>query len=494
MLHGLVRQVEANGVDPIFGAPDWEMTWGERAAIEGLLSLVRPELSIEIGSAQGGSLRRIAAYSGEVHAFDLLAPAPDLLGLAHVHVYAGDRARLLVELLERFVDEDRNVDFVLVDGGHDTEGVCKDVVALLESSSTANTIIVLHNTMNEHVREGIEQASVEGYAKVSAFELDAVPGYLLKEGKFKGELWGGLGIIKTDAGRAPDDRPAGPSHRFPANPALAAPDDLLASERQLLEGRVAEFSRSRSELQNQLHALQAERDQLAGRLARVERIHALWASSKSWTLTRPLRDVAAAMRTRTFVKSLRLLNDTLADTDLSGRYWVWGGLLIGWAREGKPLAHDSSDADFCVLAEDMPRFASAVPALKEAGFAPSARYMTSDGRAMEYDFLRDGARFEFFVMEPVDGRLHYYDFGTDPPTQALASIADQALVPFEFVGRMWRKHADHDAELTAMYGDWRTPDPGWWYMDDVAIVERTVWTRADELQWAGDVGDWAPGA
>jgi hypothetical protein len=141
------------------------------------------------------------------------------------------------------------------------------------------------------------------------------------------------------------------------------------------------------------------------------------------------------------------------------------------------------------LAQDMPRFASAVPALIKAGFAPSLRCITNDGRATEYSFLRDSAKFEFFVLESVDGHLRYYDFGTGPPTQAVASIAEQALVPFEFVGRTWLKHADHEAELTAMYGDWRTPDPDWWWMDDVAIVERTEWTRHDEMQWAGDFGD-----
>ena len=50
---------------------DWQMAPGERAAIEGLLAQIEPALAIEIGTAQGGSLRRIAHYSAEVHAFDL---------------------------------------------------------------------------------------------------------------------------------------------------------------------------------------------------------------------------------------------------------------------------------------------------------------------------------------------------------------------------------------------------------------------------------------
>ena len=47
-----------------------------------------------------------------------------------------------------------------------------------------------------------------------------------------------------------------------------------------------------------------------------------------------------------FEKNLVLLNDVLQSTPLAGRLWVLGGVLIGWAREGRVLAHDSHDADF----------------------------------------------------------------------------------------------------------------------------------------------------
>ena len=49
----------------------WQMEPGERAALEGLLCEVRPNLSIEIGTAEGASLRLLAKYSGHVHSFDL---------------------------------------------------------------------------------------------------------------------------------------------------------------------------------------------------------------------------------------------------------------------------------------------------------------------------------------------------------------------------------------------------------------------------------------
>ncbi|MGN6170385.1 MAG: hypothetical protein ACTHQQ_19775, partial [Solirubrobacteraceae bacterium] len=57
-----------------FDTLPWQMDPGERAALDGLLCQLRPKLSIEIGRADGGSLRSIARYSGHVHSFDLAAP------------------------------------------------------------------------------------------------------------------------------------------------------------------------------------------------------------------------------------------------------------------------------------------------------------------------------------------------------------------------------------------------------------------------------------
>ena len=46
-------------------APDpWQMTLGERAALEGLLARLRPALAVEIGTAEGGSTRCLGAPRG----------------------------------------------------------------------------------------------------------------------------------------------------------------------------------------------------------------------------------------------------------------------------------------------------------------------------------------------------------------------------------------------------------------------------------------------
>ncbi len=66
---GLPRQARASG--PVLGRRNWQMAPAERAAIEGLLSDLKPRLSVEIRHRPWSSLERIAAHSDAVHTFDL---------------------------------------------------------------------------------------------------------------------------------------------------------------------------------------------------------------------------------------------------------------------------------------------------------------------------------------------------------------------------------------------------------------------------------------
>lgn len=190
---------------------------------------------------------------------------------------------------------------------------------------------------------------------------------------------------------------------------------------------------------------------------------------------------------RHFTADLRLLNDVLNRTEMAGRYWVWRGMLLGWAREGRLLAHDR-DADFALLPDDLPRLIAALPRLRDAGFEPRARWRSNDGRLVEIMLRRHAGGFDFYVLEPIDGMLRYFVFGW-PPDQLIqveARIPDQPLASFEFLGRTWLRHEDVDGELTAVYGDWRTSQRGWNYLfDDLAIVDRRPWTHTD-TSWPPD--------
>jgi hypothetical protein len=181
-------------------------------------------------------------------------------------------------------------------------------------------------------------------------------------------------------------------------------------------------------------------------------------------------------RAAAFEENLRLLHDVLARSELTGRYWVWCGMLLGWAREGRILPGDW-DADFAFSAADDERYARAVPALLDAGFRRWFCFRNNSGEITEETFVRHGAKFEFFRMTDVGQQHQYYMYGRDDegPVELVARLARQELEPFEFLGRTWLKSADHEAELEAMYGDWRTPDPTYSYLDEGTIIGRSRW-------------------
>ncbi|HEY5199178.1 MAG TPA: class I SAM-dependent methyltransferase [Solirubrobacteraceae bacterium] len=180
----------------------WQMSFGERAALEGVLAQVRPRLAVEIGTAEGGSLARIAAHSAEVHSLDLTHEPLSRELPGHVELHTGASADLLGPLLESFVERKLDVDFVLVDGDHSYAGVAGDLETTLRSNATRRSAILLHDTMNAEVRAGIESVRPEAFEKVVYFELDFVPGYIYRTGPVRNQAWGGLGLILTDDHRS----------------------------------------------------------------------------------------------------------------------------------------------------------------------------------------------------------------------------------------------------------------------------------------------------
>jgi hypothetical protein len=265
----------------IFQATPWQMTLGERTALEGLLSQVKPRLAVEIGTAEGGSLRRLAAHSEEVHSFDLVEPAFDVSEFGHVVLHTGDSHALLPEALAGFAAAGRSVDFVLVDGDHSADGVERDLLDLLASPAVTSTVIVLHDTLNPEVREGLQRVDYGLYHKVALVDLDLVPGHLSRSGVYRGHLWGGLGVVVVgDA----DGLPLGP------NDSLYTPYDVFepvsaAMIRAQSSGTPREPGEITADAASQdLHRAQAALEAIQG--------------SASWRITAPLRAAKRVVRER----------------------------------------------------------------------------------------------------------------------------------------------------------------------------------------------------
>jgi hypothetical protein len=229
-----------------------------------------------------------------------------------------------------------------------------------------------------------------------------------------------------------------------------------------------------------------------------------------------IRDTILRKRRR-FVDSLTLLNKTIASTPFADHYWIFGGLLLGWARGGTILKNDYGDADFAFMAHDRHLFFEALGPLCEAGFRPLYRWRNNEGVTTEWVLSRDGARFEFFEISPHDvqggqppqpqGQPMFRYYGYFPRigswSEALAQHEDsieqieihipyQDRTEFRFLDSTWQKVVDHEFELDSLYGlRWRAEDkvfyntPWMTSRHSPAICAREIW-RTKNFDWNGD--------
>lgn len=277
----------------IFAPSPWQMTLGERAALEGVLSSLKPPLSIEIGTAEGGSLQRIATHSDHVHSFDLVEPSLPREQFPNVEFHTGDSHALLPQKLAELAAAGETVDFVLVDGDHSAEGVAKDLEDLLASPAIRRTIILIHDTLNDIVREGILRVDFAAHEKVAHVDLDVVGGHLSSGGPFRHQLWGGIGAVIVDDAA---ERYLTLEFHDPFEVFGAVRDALVADQEAGGSGDSIASATARPSAQAppatgdaEVAELRRQRDELQARVARSHRTVEDLKGSASWRLTSPLR-------------------------------------------------------------------------------------------------------------------------------------------------------------------------------------------------------------
>jgi hypothetical protein len=288
---------------PILDNVPWQMTPGERAALEGVLAQVKPRLAIEIGTAEGGSLRGIARHSEQVLSFDLVPPTFDVTTVPNVTFHTGDNHQLLPEVLAKLAAEGAKVDFVLVDGDHTADGVERDLRDLLNSAAIENTVIVVHDTMNDIVRSGLERIDAAAEPKVAYLDLNFVSGRLNYGGPFHHQLWGGLGLIVVGPTRSPESPAPTADQGAYTMFELIAPvrDTLIAQERAdgpSGPGRVREALSAGGPPALSAEPPESPVDELRAAVIESQRQFDEIRNSKSWRLTAPLRAAGRAVRDR----------------------------------------------------------------------------------------------------------------------------------------------------------------------------------------------------
>jgi hypothetical protein len=289
----------------IFDDSAWQMSWGERAAFEGLLTQRRPKLAIEIGTADGAAVRQISRHAAEVHSFDIVAPQVAADDFPNVTFHTGDSHELLPACLSALAVAERNVDFVLVDGDHSAAGVRRDVEDLLDSPAISDTVILIHDASNERVREGLDAIHFAAWPKVAFVELDFLAGYMMREQRLRHEVWGGLALVVVDASRRAYHGGSVMQDRYyPAAELFATAREMVIAREHghdvSADLRSAETGDTRDQVIAELEAELVEATTEIERLGSVARHHEkLWNSlmdSFSWRVTEPVRGIKGRVR------------------------------------------------------------------------------------------------------------------------------------------------------------------------------------------------------
>jgi hypothetical protein len=234
----------------------WGLTLGERAALEGVLAQVRPRIAFELGTDIGAGLKRIAAYSEVVHAFDFVNKVDDLP--ENVVFHEGDIRTTLRAALAELVAVGETVQFVFVDADHSPAGVGSDLRELLESPAIRDAVILLHDVMNEGVRAGIKRSGALSHPKVRYAALNFVE--IPQDKPPHREGWSGLGLLRVGG----EDRPIGVPDTASAwaTPVRRAAVWRLASPLRLWAATATRWARERPRLRRLGRAL---RDRLGAR-------------------------------------------------------------------------------------------------------------------------------------------------------------------------------------------------------------------------------------
>jgi hypothetical protein len=152
---------------------------------------------LEIGSRNGGSLQMLTRYCDRVISLDVDENVASNLKqkFPDTEFYTGDSKTLLPDILQKMDDEKALPDFIFIDGDHTVEGAATDLRNALGITPRTRTWVLMHDTFNPLVREGVKSCLSGDYPHVHFADLDFAPGIILDSGPLKGEIWGGFSLF-----------------------------------------------------------------------------------------------------------------------------------------------------------------------------------------------------------------------------------------------------------------------------------------------------------
>ena len=176
-----------------------DMSRIEKIAFQHLLGSLQPEIALEVGTGDGGSLQAIMQYADAAISIDInnvtQTNLQKLFGFKDVEFIVGDSSKVLPEVVQLINENQLNVNFVYIDGVQSTEGAQSDFEAALKIVPKQPTCIVMHNSFIPQVRRAMLNVRWEESAHVHFVDIDYVQGAYVPMEYGACKLVGGLSVV-----------------------------------------------------------------------------------------------------------------------------------------------------------------------------------------------------------------------------------------------------------------------------------------------------------
>lgn len=153
---------------------EWQMNPAEQLVLNALLRELQPSVSIEVGTYKGGSLQLLSRYSDRVISIDANPEVAKALSgrFSNVSYITGNSSTLLPFWINASKSYGQ-LEFVLIDGDHSTDGVKSDIECFLGPTPPPCPLyILMHDSLIPECREGIRFADWASNVYVHAVDLD----------------------------------------------------------------------------------------------------------------------------------------------------------------------------------------------------------------------------------------------------------------------------------------------------------------------------------
>jgi hypothetical protein len=181
MTEGTERLLWALGEQKI----EWQTSIKERMFLLGVVALLRPELTIELGIHKGGFSQHLVYFSNDLICVDN-CKRWDVLP---------EKAKFINTSTDDFfaANPDLMADLIIVDACHDEDFAYRD----LKNSIAHSRVVIMHDTILSFTRRGYVRAIAENRDSILYDDLDAIAHTTLEYTGLRNEIFGGIGIVVT---------------------------------------------------------------------------------------------------------------------------------------------------------------------------------------------------------------------------------------------------------------------------------------------------------